>query len=54
VPEGGIDLMNRGEMGSGHGWTMGWASSGTAQLPASLSRTRRERPTGPSEVLARS
>jgi hypothetical protein len=24
VPEGGIDLMNRGEMGSGHGWTMGW------------------------------
>ena len=25
VPESGIDLMNRGEMGSGHGWTMGWA-----------------------------
>jgi hypothetical protein len=25
VPEGGIDLMNRGTMGSGHGWTMGWA-----------------------------
>jgi hypothetical protein len=24
VPEGGIDLMNRGQMGSGHGWTMGW------------------------------
>jgi hypothetical protein len=24
VPEGGIDLKNRGEMGSGHGWTMGW------------------------------
>jgi hypothetical protein len=24
VPEGGIDLMNRGAMGSGHGWTMGW------------------------------
>lgn len=24
VPEGGIDFMNRGEMGSGHGWTMGW------------------------------
>jgi hypothetical protein len=23
VPEGGIDLMNRGAMGSGHGWTMG-------------------------------
>lgn len=25
VPGGGIDYMNRGEMGSGHGWTMGWA-----------------------------
>jgi len=25
VPGGGIDLMNRGGMGSGHGWTMGWA-----------------------------
>lgn len=24
VPEGGIDFMNRGEMGSGHGWAMGW------------------------------
>jgi hypothetical protein len=24
VPEGGIYLMNRGAMGSGHGWTMGW------------------------------
>jgi hypothetical protein len=24
VPQGGIDLMNRGEMGTGHGWTMGW------------------------------
>ena len=24
TPEGGIDLMNRGSMGSGHGWTMGW------------------------------
>jgi len=24
VPEGGIDLMNRGEMGSGHGWAIGW------------------------------
>jgi hypothetical protein len=24
APEGGIDLMNRGAMGSGHGWTMGW------------------------------
>jgi hypothetical protein len=25
VRGGGIDLMNRGEMGSGHGWTIGWA-----------------------------
>ena len=25
TPEGGIDFMNRGEMGSGHGWTIGWA-----------------------------
>ena len=24
VLDGGIDFMNRGEMGSGHGWTMGW------------------------------
>jgi hypothetical protein len=24
TPGGGIDLMNRGIMGSGHGWTMGW------------------------------
>jgi hypothetical protein len=24
VPEGGINLMNRGQMGTGHGWTMGW------------------------------
>jgi hypothetical protein len=25
VPGGGIDFMNRGEMGSGHGWAIGWA-----------------------------
>lgn len=25
VPEGGIDFMNRGAMGSGHGWAIGWA-----------------------------
>lgn len=25
VPESGIDLMNRGIMGSGHGWTVGWS-----------------------------
>lgn len=25
VPDGGIDLQNRGEMGSGHGWAIGWS-----------------------------
>ncbi len=25
VPAGSIDLMNRGIMGSGHGWTIGWS-----------------------------
>lgn len=25
VPQGGIDFMNRGAMGSGHGWAIGWA-----------------------------
>jgi hypothetical protein len=25
VKGGGINLMNRGEMGSGHGWTIGWS-----------------------------
>jgi hypothetical protein len=25
VPDGGIDFMNRGEYGSGHGWSVGWA-----------------------------
>lgn len=25
VPASGIDLMNRGIMGSGHGWTIGWS-----------------------------
>jgi len=24
APDGGIDFMNRGVAGSGHGWTMGW------------------------------
>jgi hypothetical protein len=24
VPDGGIELRNRGSMGSGHGWSMGW------------------------------
>lgn len=25
VPDGGIDFMNRGEYGSGHGWAIGWS-----------------------------
>ena len=25
TPEGNIEFMNRGYMGSGHGWTIGWA-----------------------------
>jgi len=25
VPDGGLEFMNRGEMGSGHGWAIGWA-----------------------------
>lgn len=25
VPDGSIDFMNRGEMGTGHGWAIGWA-----------------------------
>jgi len=40
VPDGGIDLLNRGSMGSGHGWTMGWgvvwnsvANSFVIQMP---------------------
>jgi hypothetical protein len=24
APGGGLDLRNRGSMGSGHGWSMGW------------------------------
>jgi hypothetical protein len=24
VPQGGIEFRNRGSMGSGHGWSMGW------------------------------
>jgi len=27
VPEGGIDFINRGTMGTGHGWTLGWGVS---------------------------
>jgi hypothetical protein len=25
VPDGDLDLRNRGEMGTGHGWTLGWS-----------------------------
>lgn len=61
VPEGGIDFMNRGEMGSGHGWAMGWgvawnniAKSYLVQMPPGSSnwsignqgeQTRRTMPT---------
>ncbi len=31
VPESGIDLMNRGIMGSGHGWTVGWSVAWNCQ-----------------------
>lgn len=31
VPQGGIDFMNRGEYGSGHGWTVGWAVAWNCQ-----------------------
>ncbi len=34
VPEGNIDFMNRGAMGSGHGWTMGWAVAWNCQAKA--------------------
>jgi len=27
VPEGGIDFINSGTMGTGHGWTLGWGVS---------------------------
>jgi len=36
VPGGGVDLMNRGEMGSGHGWTIGWAVAWNCSAKASI------------------
>lgn len=36
VPGGSIDLMNRGEMGSGHGWTMGWGVIWNSQAKSFL------------------
>jgi hypothetical protein len=31
VPDGGIDFRNRGSMGSGHGWSMGWGVAWNCQ-----------------------
>lgn len=31
VPQGSIEFINRGEMGSGHGWTIGWAVAWNCQ-----------------------
>lgn len=31
VPDGGIEFMNRGQMGSGHGWTIGWSVAWNCQ-----------------------
>ncbi|HEY8750409.1 MAG TPA: hypothetical protein VIM11_20665 [Tepidisphaeraceae bacterium] len=31
VPNGGIEFMNRGQMGSGHGWTIGWSVAWNCQ-----------------------
>ena len=36
VPAGSIDLMNRGVMGSGHGWTIGWAVAWNCQAKSFL------------------
>jgi hypothetical protein len=36
VPEGGIDFMNRGEMGSGHGWTVGWGVAWNCSAKGSI------------------
>jgi hypothetical protein len=36
VPGGGIDLMNRGEMGSGHGWTIGWSVAWNCSAKGSI------------------
>jgi hypothetical protein len=31
APEGGLDMRNRGVMGSGHGWSMGWGVAWNCQ-----------------------
>jgi hypothetical protein len=33
VPGGSIELKNRGEMGTGHGWTIGWAVAWNCASP---------------------
>lgn len=38
VPEGGIDFMNRGAMGSGHGWSIGWAVAWNCQARSFLNQ----------------
>jgi hypothetical protein len=38
VPDGGIDFMNRGSMGSGHGWAIGWAVAWNCQSKSYLNQ----------------
>jgi hypothetical protein len=46
VPDGGMDFRNRGSMGSGHGWSMGWGVAWNC-VPRSLSfRIRRAQSIG--------
>jgi hypothetical protein len=39
VPDGGIDFMNRGVMGSGHGWAIGWAVAWNCKAKSYLNQT---------------
>ncbi|MCH5687720.1 hypothetical protein LWM68_27710 [Niabella sp. W65] len=48
VPDGGIDFMNRGEMGSGHGWSVGWAVAWNCVAKSYLNQQPRELLTGSS------
>jgi hypothetical protein len=38
VPDGGIDFMNRGAYGSGHGWAIGWAVAWNSKAKAFLNQ----------------
>lgn len=38
VPDGGIDFMNRGEYGSGHGWAIGWAVAWNCEAKSLLNQ----------------